>query len=334
VTNYISNQKQIQMGEETTWGTNVAATVELSGIDSLVLSPSIVTEVVRAHRGGIVPGRDTVTARHEVQGCSIGGYVIYEQIPYWLNGLHFATEGTTRAYAAPTTAQVTPDLATLIVGYGDAVYNITSWVAGTTTFTWNWGEPLRFNIDLMGHSLETDAFDALDEAAATALTYATACQCTAYIDPISGGTMGATAMTNVMGGTISINPQRKYLKRVGSCYPAGVYDAPYWDVTGTLIMEADATSIAFADAIVAGATTKQIRIKFTNGLAAGDERSLTFDIAGIARVPSLMTDSDELMTVELQWEPIEQGDWTTVAGGDLDGYFKISSVCNDADLWA
>jgi hypothetical protein len=330
----IVNQRQVQIGEETTWGTDVAPTVELSGIDSIQIAPSIVSEMIRTHRGGIVPGRDTLDIRHEVQGCSIGGYVIYEQIPYFLNMLHFATEGVSRAYAAPTTAQVTPDLATLVFGIGDAVYNVTSVCAGSTTFTWKWGEPLKFSMDLMGALVEADAFAALDETAASGLTYALASQCTVYIDPISGGTMGATAMTNVLGGTITINPNRKYLKRVGALIPAGVYDSPYWDVTGTIIMEMDATSAAFADAVVAGATTKQIRVKFTNSGAGAAERSLTFDIAGIARVPSLMTEDDEEQTVELQFEPAEQGDWTTVAGGDLDGYFKMTSVCADADLWA
>ena len=133
----IKNQRMVQMGEETTWGTDVAPTVELSGIDpdAIQISPSIVTEIVRGARGGIVPGRDTITVRHEVQGCSIGGWVIYEQIPYWLNLLHFATEGVTRSYAAPTSAQVTPDLATLVFGLGDLVYNITSVRAASMTFT-------------------------------------------------------------------------------------------------------------------------------------------------------------------------------------------------------
>ena len=332
MTNYITNQKQVQIGEETTWGTDVAPTIELSGIDSISISPSIVTEVIRAHRGGLVPGRDTLTTRHEVQGTSIGGYVIYEQIPYFLNMLSAAAEGTTRAYAAPTTAQVTPDLQTLVFGYGNAVYNVTSAVAGQMAFTWNWGEPLKFNVDLMGHSVESDAFAALSETAAASLTYATACQCTVYIDALSG-TLGATAMTEVMGGTITINPNRKYLRRVGSCFPSGTYDAPYWDTTATLILEADGTSIAFANAIVAGATTKLVRVKFTNGLALGDERSLTFDFAAVVRVPQLMTESEELMTVELQLEPIEEGDWTTPGAGDLDGYFEVTSVGGAADLY-
>ena len=61
----IKNQRMVQMGEETTWGTAVAPTVELSGIDpdAIQISPSIVTEIVRGARGGIVPGRDTITVR-------------------------------------------------------------------------------------------------------------------------------------------------------------------------------------------------------------------------------------------------------------------------------
>lgn len=333
MTNYISNQKQVQIGEESAWGTDVAPSIELSGIDSISISPSIVTDVIRAHRGGLVPGRDTLTARHEVQGTSIGGYVIYEQIPYFLNMLSAAAEGVSRVYAAPTTAQVTPDLQTLVFGYGDAVYNVTSAVAGQMTFTWNWGEPLKFSVDLMGHSVEADAFGALSETAAASLTYASACQCTVSIDALSG-TLGATAMTAVMGGTITINPNRKYLRRVGSCFPSGTYDAPYWDTTAKLVLEADATSIAFADAIVAGATTKLVRVKFTNGLAAGDERSLQFDFAAIARVPQLITESDELMVVELQLEPIEEGDWTSAGAGEIDGYFEVTSVSGIADLYA
>lgn len=332
MTNYIANQKKVQIGEGGAWGTDAAPTIELSGIDTTAIAPSIINEIVRAQRGGLVPGRDTVTPRHEVQGCSIGGYVIYEQIPYFLNMLSAAAEGTTRTYVAPTTAQVTPDLQTLVFGHEGAVYNVTSPVAGGMTFTFNWGEALKFNVDLMGSHIEGDTYEALNETAATSLTYATACQCTVYIDAI-GGTMGNTAMTNVMSGTININPNRKYLKRVGSCMPAGTFDSPYWDITGSIVMEADATSIGFADTIVGAATSKQIRVKFTNGGIGAAERSLTFDIAALVSVPSLLTDADGLMTVELNFEPIEQGDWTTPGGGDLDGYFKIVSVTNTADLY-
>ena len=331
----IKNQRMVQMGEEVTFGTDVEPTVELSGIDpdAIQISPSIVTEIVRGARGGIVPGRDTITVRHEVQGCSIGGWVIYEQIPYWLNLLHFATEGATRAYAAPTSAQVTPDLATLVFGLGDLVYNITSVRAASMTFTWNWGEPLKWSMDLMGHSVKADAFAAVAETAATGLTYALAAHNTVYIDALSG-VLGATPYACCLGGSLTINPNRKYQRCVGSLYPTGTYDSPYWDITGTLILEETTTSAGFADAIIAGATSKLIRIKFTNGLAAGNERSLTFDIAALVHVTNLMTDSDDVSTVELSFEPIEEGDWTTPGGGDLDGYFEITSVCADADLWA
>jgi len=330
--NYITNQKQVQIGEGGAWGVDVDPSVELSGIDSVTLAPSIISELVRAHRGGIVPGRDTITTRHEVQGCSIGGFVIYEQIPYFLNMLDAAAEATTRTYNGPALAQAVPDLQTLVVGHAGAIYNIASPRAGGMTFTWNWGEALKFNMDLMGHSVEDDAFIALDETATASLTYALASQCTVSIDALAGG-LGGTAMTNVMGGTLSINTNRKYLRRVGSLFPAGTYDSPYWDITGTIIMEADATSIAFVDALIAAPSTKLIRIKFTNSGAGVLERSLTLDTASIVSAPALFSESDELETVQLQFAPIEEGDFTLAPGGDLDGYFRATSVTNTADLY-
>lgn len=327
MTNYISNQRVVQMGEGTAWETNVAPTIELSGIDSVTISPSIQTEIVRSYRGGIMPGRDFIEPRHEVDGCSIGGFAIYEQIPYWINLLQFAAEGTTRTWVAPTTAQLDPDLTTLVVGHAGATYGITSPVAKNLSFSWNWGEPLKWSMDLMGYNVVDDAFAALAETATASLTYITACQATTYIDIVTK--LGDTEATNVMSGNININPNRKYLRRSGSCYPAGVYDSPYWDVTGNLILEADDTSIALADAVAAGGTRRMIRVAFASG-----GLSLTFDIAALLRVPSLLQDEDGLEVIDLQWELIEEGDFTSVPTGEMDGTFEITSVTTDADLWA
>ena len=327
MTNYISGQKVVQLGEGTAWATNVAPTLEMSGIDSLTLAPSIQNQVVRAFRGGIVPGRDVITPRHEVDGSSIGGFVIYEQIPYWINMLQFATEGLTRTWSAPTTAQVDPDLTQLVVGHAGATYGVTSATAKDMTFSWKWGEPLRFNMNLMGYAVTDDALAVLNETASASLTYALASECVTNIDVVTA--LGDTPATNVMGGTININPNRQYLKRSSSLYPAGVFDAPYWDVTGSLILEADATSIALADAVVAGASRRVFSIVFTNAA-----QTLTFNISALIKVPSLFTADGELETIDLQWDMIEEGDFTNDPTGEIDGTFQMISVTADADLWA
>jgi hypothetical protein len=326
----IKGQRLVQIGAESQWGTDVAPTVMLAGIDpdAISIAPSIVTERVISARGVIGPGRDTISPRHEVSGSSIGGHVIYEQIPYWLEMLHTdaAASGSgpyTYEYAAPYAAQVTPRLQTLVMGVGDAVYNVTSACAASMSFEWTWGQALTFSTDLMGHSVEADAHATLTEPTAANLTYALSSQCLLYIDAITG-TVGATPAAQVLGGSININCNRKYRRRAGSLFPAGVYDAPHWDITGTLILEEDSTTAAIADAIIAGATSQLIRVRFTNGGLTTAERSLTFDIAGLCRVPSLSTDSDDLATIELQFESIE-----TAAGF----YFEIDAINNTAALY-
>ncbi|MBD3354317.1 MAG: hypothetical protein GF364_22735 [Candidatus Lokiarchaeota archaeon] len=335
----IAGQRQVQIGDEASgWGNNAAPTVELSGIDpsSISIPPSIVTQIVRAARGGIVPGRDTIDVRHEVSGVSLGGHVIYEQIPYFLEMLdEVSPTGSgpyTYPYVSPLASQVTPRPQTLVMGVGNAVFGITSACAASMSFEWSWGEPLMWNAELMGYDVVADAFAALDEAASSSLTYAIASQCTVYIDALAG-TLGSTAFSKVLSGNLEINCNRQYLRRSGSLYPAGVYDSPYWDITGTLVLEEDATSAGYADAIIAGATSKLLRIKFTNGEAAADERSLTFDIAALVHVEDLMTDDNDLSTVELSFEPIEEGDWTSAGSGEIDGYFEVAAVNNTSSLY-
>jgi hypothetical protein len=330
----IKGQRLAQIGEGGAWGVDAAPTIELSGMDpdSFNVPPSIVTETIRAARGGIVPGRDIIVPRHEVSGVSIGGWVIYEQIPYFLNMLSAAAEAASRVYAAPTSAQVTPDLQTLVMGVDNLVYNIASPCIASITFDFAWGEPLKWSADLMGHSIEADAFAALDEVAAASLSYALCSQGAVYIDALAG-TLGATAFGCPLSGSITVNCNRKYKRCVGSLYPSGVYDSPYWDVTGTLVLEETATSAGFVDAIVAGATTRLIRIDFDNGAAAGANRGLMFDLAAQLHVSNIFTDSDDLSTVELTFEPIEEGDWTTPAAGEIDGYFEITSDSGVADLY-
>jgi hypothetical protein len=336
----IIGQMAVQIGDEAAgWGNNSAPTLELSGImpDRTTIAPSIVSEVVRAARGGIVPGRDTINVRHLVEGGNaIGGYVIYEQIPYFLEMLaEVSPTGSgpyTYTYAAPTSAQVVPHPQTLVVGYGDAVYGVTSACASELRFEWSFGQPLMFTANLMGYNVVPDAFAALDETAAASLTYALASQCTVYIDAIDG-TLGSTAFSEVNSGSITITPNRKYKRRSGSLYPAGVYDSPYWDARFELVLEETSTSAGFADAVAAGATTKLVRIKFTNGGATTAERSLTFDFASILRVPSLLDNDDDMTVYRVQGEPVEEGDWTDAGAGEIDGYFEVAGVNNTSALY-
>ena len=334
----LDKQKYVQIADEAVaWGTAGVPTQELSGITDISFKKSIVTNIIGdAQRGGIVPGRDTIAPRHEVDGCSIAGHVIYEQIPWLLQGLdEIAVAGVgpyTYTFAGPTTAQPVPRPQTLVSGPTNDVQGLTGMCIKSITISWNWGEGVTFSADLMGHNVESDTFAALDETAAASLTYALASHLTVYVDAIDG-TMGDTTIEETQSGSITIDCQRKYIKRTGDLYPTGIYD-DFWNVTGEIVIENTAESGGFVDAVVAGATTKQIELDFDNGGAGAAERSLLLQFASEITFEELWSDSDGMSVVKMTFKPIEHGDWTTVAGGDLDGYFAMVSTSSTQTLYA
>jgi len=334
----LDKQKVVQIGDETTWGTAVAPTIELSGITGVTVKKSIVSEIVQALRGGIVPGRDQLVLKHEVDGCSIEGYVIYEQIAYFLDMLDEVTPAGsgpyTYTYAGPTTAQPTPHPQTLVIGQTNMIYGITGALAKSITFSWNAGEGVKFSLELMGHSVAADTLAALDETASTGLTYALPSHLTVSVDVLAG-TIGGTDIDEAMSGSITIEPQRKYYRRAGSLYPTGTYD-DFWNVTGELVFENSATTAAYVTSVVGAATSKLIQLDFDNGGTTTAQRALVFQMASEVDISSSIVgdDDDGASVIKLSFKPIEEGDWTTPATGELDGYFGMVSTSSTAVLYA
>jgi hypothetical protein len=283
--------------------------------------------VVRGLRSTLAPGRDVTLLKHVVSG-SLASKLIYEQVAHYLDMLDTATvTGSgpyTYSYEAPTTAAATPRSQTLVGGASDLVVGVVGAQAGGITLSWQYGEYVKLSVDLLGHSTEADALEALSEAAS--LTYATADQLTVYVDPF-GGTLGATAFGGVSpSGALTINPQRHYKTGVGSLYPTDTYDDPGWEITGTLTLEETSVSAGWVDAILAGATKKLVRLLFTNGGATTAERSLTLDLAVEIKVGEIFTDADGLQTVDLTFSTIEES-------SQINGYFKAQLVNNTASIY-
>ena len=309
--------------------TAAAPTMQLSGIRSVTMPPSLVTEIVaETQRGGIVPGRDAVDLRHEVQGINVEGHLIYEQFMHFLDMLDAATPvGTgpyTYHYAAPTLAQPSPREQTFVFGAKNSAYCVVGARAATLDINFEWGQYVTFAAGLMGHSVKASALAALDED--DALTYATGSHVHVYVDDFDG-TIGTNEYC-ARRGNIAINTQRQYERCMGSIYPTGTYDAPYWDISGVLTIEQDEISAGWVDALIAAGTKKLLRIEITNGETGIDERSLTMDIPALIRVDNLFTDVDGLVMVDLAFQAIEEGDWTDAGAGEVDGYFSASLVNN------
>ena len=70
----VINEREVQVGDQGTWGTAVAPTIFLAGMKTVSMPPSIVTEIQPdIMRGMVGPGQQIVTPRHESRGVGVRG---------------------------------------------------------------------------------------------------------------------------------------------------------------------------------------------------------------------------------------------------------------------
>jgi len=321
-------ERVLQLGNETVWGTVVAPTKQMAGVmPGASIPPSLVTEIIQTQRGSMGPGNKILDLYHEVNGVSIPFYVIYEELCYYMNMMDAATEAGagpyTQTYAAPEAAAITPDYMTLVYGSDSGIYGVTSAFGKSLSIDWAYGQAVTGSLDVGGYSVNTDTLASLSEAAVADLTYANGCQASVYIDAW-GGTMGATAFTKCLSGNVTIDAQREYLGYAGSCYPAGTYDPVGWNITGSLKLESDATSGAWVDALLAASQKKLLRIKFTNGLAGADERTIQIDLQAQITVSDTMADDNGLQTFDLDFMSVQEDD---------NDYFEMVITNDVSAIW-
>ena len=78
----------VQLGQESTdaWGTAVASTAVVAGVQDAELTPLVTVEQVEEMCGTMVPARQSLV--HMVGGeASLSQLASYDDMPYWLQGL-------------------------------------------------------------------------------------------------------------------------------------------------------------------------------------------------------------------------------------------------------
>lgn len=319
----INDLLQLRIGKETTWGTAVAQTSKLMGIESVNFRPIKESQQIKDVRGSMAPGYVTVPVRTYAEGV-IQGVVSYEDLPYWFDGLlgtatPSASTEFTYAYTAPLTAE--PTISNWTMAYGDAnvVSSVYGIAGGTMTSLNISGEKeglLRFTANLFGKFLATDTFDSAAEADRT-VTFARGCDCKLYIDVSSD--LGTTEITNTgFDFSLDINSNRTpkfHLQDTdGNCRPTGIKPAR-WDGSLRLGLEVNTTSTPLIDAIANVTTTSMVRgvrIVATNGV-----NIITLNFNGVAlEAPQLYNDKDGITSVDLmlagQYEA-NLGNWFTAS---------------------
>ena len=120
----------LQSAWQTTFGTpKTPATVKLQNVSSFRLRPEFQTRALEQLRGTLAPTHQTTLDNYAGSATFEVSDETFEDVNYWLEAL-FGTASPTgtgpyvRAYAAPTTAAITPHFMTLQWGQANGVFQL------------------------------------------------------------------------------------------------------------------------------------------------------------------------------------------------------------------
>jgi len=311
---------QIQVGEETTWGTAVAATAKLMGVEDLTLMPGVKGKVFHDRRGSLAPGYLAELLEIMPTG-KMPMIASYQDICYVFDNLlgEATPSGVgpyTRDYAGPLGTVPTPKILTMIYGDATNCYKLAGGLISKATFKGSSGSNMAIETELMGKVVTTGSLAALSDRV---VNVAMGDHMAVYIDAW-GGTMGATIIAcTAYEYELTIDAKRKGDLFLGSLTACNYHEddgADGWDVMLKLSLELNAVSKAQLDALISTSAIyqRQIRLKSTSGTNV-----IQFDVAGTSEEsPDIFTSRDGVVTFETQLK----GTYNT----GLANYLKIQSI--------
>lgn len=318
----VTNLKRVQLGQESTWGTGVAASALLMGVTESSLD--IPDEVLQVEEQGSLAPSDLVAQLKQSAAATIDYNLSYEDILFLLEGLigdctPTGADPYTWAYAAPGDTAVEPREYTLEFGMTDAEYEMVGaifndcGISGDIDGDGVW----QASANLLGKSAAEAAMTALSRRTVELIRVV---DTLLYIDA-KAGTMGSTEVSNALiSFDLSIDP-KYHLKYFGGSVNPGSFGHDRWEGQLTVVAEFTAAVKAFvASLLTPGLVEKQIRLQATSGT-----KEATLDFAGyLVDGVSLFEDRDGNATVSLTW----QGEYNATLGN----WFKAEVVNGVATL--
>lgn len=309
-----SAARLVQLGQETAWGTAVAATVKLAGVTEASIKPEL-DNVRIPDLGTMAPAMRDVQAAEAASG-QLTMLASYEHILYVLHGLFGAVSATgtsapyTWAYSAPLTAAPSAQPFSVEYGAGTTAYVMAGALVNKVKIGIETGKLWEISVDLLGKSVRTVTLASLNNSTVEAIRAAD----TALTIDTWAGTIGSTAVNGTLiSAEVEIDPKRHLKSFVtGQLQPYG-YGDDRWDGSIKMVMEYNANAKAYVDALLAPALVqKQIQLKATSGT-----NSATIQFAGtLTKGIELFKDRAGNMTVEL--------DWTGTYNSTLGNWLKVS----------
>jgi hypothetical protein len=303
----------VQVGVETTPGTNVAANKKFNSIG---IDAGIETEMQGFRAFGNKYKTILVEGKEWTEG-ELTGSPTYDELTY-LFASCLVSPG------APSTSDTTARTWTFnpATSAEDTVKTFTVEVGGNVrAHKFNYGLVTEIEIDMSRDGIEmggTMIGQRLSDnitltAGPTALPQVpiVPTDIDVYLDTTSAG-LGTTKLTRVVNCTITLGDRFNpvwVLNSANNSYVAHVEAEP--TATVVLLMEADAEGMAALTQMRAG-TTKFMRVKATSPVLAGAAtvfHSLTWDMAVKVSEPGDFDDTDGLYTIEWTFEMVHDGTW-------------------------
>lgn len=299
--------KLVQLGQESTWGTAVAATVKLMGVEDA--SITIADVQAQAKELGRLNPSPIVAQVAQSAAFAISGIATYEDDIYLNNGLLTSVAPTGAgpyvwANASPSTAATTPKKWTLEYGVTGAAYKVAGALFSKISWKMEAGGWWMYSIDGIGKVVSTVTLASLSDRSVEAIR---AADTALYIDAV-GGTMGATAVPAVLRSCELTHDAKRHLKIFAGALTPGDYGEDMHEGELKVTFEYTSAVKAYVDAILSGLVQKQIRLKATSGTKIWQH-----DFAGyIADAPKLFEDAEGNITCSLSFKAHYNstlGDW-------------------------
>jgi len=294
----------LQSAWQTAFGTpKTPATVKLQNVSSFRLRPEFQTRALEQLRGTLAPTHQTTLDNYAGSATFEVSDETFEDVNYWLEAL-FGTASPTgtgpyvRAYAAPTTAAITPHFMTLQWGQADGVFQLQDASIASLTLSGadNTGVQVGGSI-IAGKVIPGTLASLLDR---TAVTRMSGCMASVAIETWTGSAFTPLA-SSAFSWELSINSNREYRGYLGDCTPTAYHDQK-WNGQLRLSLELNGTTDDYLIAMLGASSAileKQVRIKYSTGSGAS-LRSMTITFAGHSmQAPEFFQNRNGVVTYDL-----------------------------------
>ncbi len=294
----------LQSAWQSAFGTpNATATVKLQNVSSFRLRPEFQTRALEQLRGTLAPTHQTTLDNYAGSATFEVSDETFEDVNYWLEAL-FGTASPTgsdpyvRAYAAPTTAAITPHFMTLQWGQANGVFQLQDASVASLTLSGADNTGIQVGGSIIGGKVTAGTYTSLNDRTGT--TRMSGCMASVAIEAWAGSTFTPLA-SSAFSWELSINSNREYRGYLGDCTPTA-YDDQKWNGQLRLSLELNATTDDYLIAMLGASSAileKQVRIKYSTGSGAS-LRSMTITFAGHSmQAPEFFQNRNGVVTYDL-----------------------------------